>query len=112
VTISRGLTVDHRYSGFGFQVIREQCRKVRESAKPDLPKYEGRIAEKTVGKELPRELEELLTLRAIEKEKVLVERGCCRERLRQSGIRAKFSLFSVAERKRRHHATEERKAIA
>jgi hypothetical protein len=80
-------------------VIREQCRKVRESAKPDLPKYEGRIAEKTVGKELPRELEELLTLRAIEKEKVLVERGCCRERLRQSGIRAKFSLFSVAERR-------------
>jgi hypothetical protein len=34
------------------------AHKVRESAKPDLPKHKGRIAEKTVGKELPRELEE------------------------------------------------------
>jgi hypothetical protein len=31
-----------------------------------------------------------------------------RGRLRQSGIRAKISLFSVAERKRRHNAAEKR----
>jgi hypothetical protein len=48
--------------------------KVRESAKPDLLKHEGRIAEKTVGRELSRELEEISTLRAIVKEKILVER--------------------------------------
>jgi hypothetical protein len=69
-----------------------------------------------VGKELPRELEELSTLRAIEKEKVLVERAAAEGRLRQSGIRAwnlcVFLFVQVAGRRRRfHHAAQKREAV-
>jgi hypothetical protein len=67
-----------------------QCCEPRDIARPDLPIRERGITEKTVGKELPRELEELLALRAIEKEKVLEERPSAEGRLRHlsSGDRA------------------------
>jgi hypothetical protein len=65
------LTVDHRGSGFRCLIAQGQGCKPRDIARPDLPIREEEIAEKTVGKELSRELEEPLTLRA-ELLKVLV----------------------------------------
>jgi hypothetical protein len=68
------LTVDHRGSGFRCLIAQGQCCKPRDIARPDLPIREEEIAEKTVGKEFPRELEELSSTLRAEILKVLVGR--------------------------------------
>jgi hypothetical protein len=68
----------------------------------------------TVGKVLPRELEKLLTLRAIrENEGPSESDGAVEGRLRQGGIRAgKEVLFvQVAERSGFYHAATKGKAV-
>jgi len=59
------LTVDYQGLRFRVSYCTGGAHKVRESGKPDFPTGEREIAKKcTVGKRLPRESEELLTLRA------------------------------------------------
>jgi hypothetical protein len=69
-----------------------------------------------VGRKIPdRESGEPLSSSGREERKVLCERTCMMKRsaqLRQSGIRAIISLFSVAEKKIKiHHAAKKRKTI-
>jgi hypothetical protein len=53
------LTVDHRGSGFGVSIAREVHTRFANPRNPISRLAKGDRREETVGKELPRELEEL-----------------------------------------------------
>jgi hypothetical protein len=96
------LTVDHRGLGTSEFDCTRKCCKVRDITKPDFPNREGEIAEKyPVGDEDSRGgVGRALTLRAIEKERVLVERAAAERAVASEWYQSRIEFFlSEAERR-------------